>query len=106
MKLIKKEYVGTHPVYSTNVNDNHNYITNTGIINANCVIDEDYEGEIHLSLVNTGDSLTEISEHEKIVQFILIPVNYSYPVEVYIKNLYNEFSERGEGGFGSTDNKK
>jgi dUTPase len=37
-----------------------------------------------------------------LVQFILVPVNYTNPEEVSMEELYSEVSERGEGGFGST----
>lgn len=66
------------------------------------VIDESYQGEIHLHLVNTSDRYIKISPGDKIVQFILIPVNYSIPEEVSEDSLFEEKSERGESGFGST----
>ena len=68
-----------------------------------CVIDEDYQGEIHLSLVNTSNDAIFIKEHEKIVQFILIPVLYAPLIEVNIETLYDEVTARKDGGFGSTD---
>jgi len=67
------------------------------------VVDEDYQGEIHISLVNTSLSNVIIEENEKIVQFILIPVLYDFVEEVPIEELYEIKSERGEGGFGSTN---
>jgi len=89
----------------------------TGLIVGACVVDEDYQGEIHLNVINTtqpfeiydadGHYSTDsgyvtINPGEKLVQFILLPVNYEIPVEVAIDELYEESSERGEGGFGST----
>ena len=70
-----------------------------------CVVDEDYQGEVHLNLTNTGNQLQIIERGDKIVQFILLPVNYANPVEVEPKDLYDETSQRGEGGFGSTGTK-
>lgn len=40
MKLIKKEYYGIQQTFNTNVETVHNYITEGGLINHNCVIDE------------------------------------------------------------------
>jgi dUTP pyrophosphatase len=71
-----------------------------------CVVDEDYQGEVHISLVNTGNDCVEINEHEKITQWVLLPVNYSKPEEVKLEELYLETTERGAGGFGSTDKKE
>lgn len=90
--------------------------TKTGMIVGACVVDEDYQGEIHLSLINTNSrgghwtgsgSMTpsgrvSINPGEKILQFVLIPVIYDMPVEVELKDLYEERSHRADGGFGST----
>lgn len=91
--------------------------TKKGIIFGAQVVDEDYQGELHLSLINTnqvvesfGDAeysidlgIVEIVPGEKIMQFLLVPVNYVLPEEVNtIDELYDEITERGEGGFGST----
>jgi dUTP pyrophosphatase len=69
------------------------------------VVDEDYQGEIHLSLVN-GSSLESsvINPGEKIVQMLLVPVSYETTEEVSsLEELYGgETTERGSGGFGST----
>jgi dUTP pyrophosphatase len=69
------------------------------------VCDEDYQGELHISIYNTSNDYVEIFENEKIVQFILIPVLYDIIEEVNIENLYSEVTERSDGGFGSTNNK-
>lgn len=90
--------------------------TKTGLIIGACVVDEDYQGEIHLSLINTNnsreifaegtyvklDGTVSISPGEKLAQFILLPVNYAMPEETGADKLYVEDTERGEGGFGST----
>lgn len=70
------------------------------------VVDADYEGEIHISLVNSGTHPVQIFEGEKIIQFLLQPVFYSSLDEVSFEDLYiNSTSQRGTGGFGSTDTK-
>jgi len=68
-----------------------------------CVIDEDYQGEVHLHVINIGDDVTEINPGEKLVQMILLKVLYA-GVEVIetLQELYPEESDRGAGGFGST----
>lgn len=72
---------------------------------ASCV-DVDYSGEIHINLVNTGEFPVEISEGEKIIQFLLQPVYYASLEEVSFNDLYLNFdSQRGAGGFGSTNTK-
>ena len=68
------------------------------------IIDSDYEGEIHINLVNTGAHPVQISEGEKIIQFLLQPVYYAAIEEVSFDDLYiNSTSQRGSGGFGSTN---
>lgn len=64
------------------------------------VVDEDYQGVIHLSLVNTSEDIVKINYGQKIIQFLLIPVFYDTVEEV--TELFTKASERGEGGFGST----
>jgi dUTP pyrophosphatase len=68
-----------------------------------CVIDQDYQGEIHLSLVNTGEKDVIVFQDEKIVQFIIIPIEYEDIEEVSENELWTSETERGEGGFGSTN---
>lgn len=67
-----------------------------------CVIDEDYQGEIHIHLTKIHGEPVSIEPGEKIAQFILMPVYYVKVEVVDIKDLYSEISNRGEGGFGST----
>lgn len=68
------------------------------------LIDEDYEGEIHIHLMNVGEYTQEILPDMKIAQFVLLPVDSRLPVEVSFEELYlNSTSERGTGGFGSTN---
>jgi dUTP pyrophosphatase len=91
--------------------------TKTGVVVGACVVDEDYQGEVHLSIINTNHpkefwkdgyyvtdpGYVQIEPGTKIMQFILVPVNYAEPREVgTLQELFPEVSERGEGGFGST----
>ena len=65
-----------------------------------CVVDEDYEGEIHLHMINTSDKEQVVVTGQKLVQFVLIPVAYLDIEEVY--EIQSRNTERGAGGFGST----
>jgi deoxyuridine 5'-triphosphate nucleotidohydrolase len=69
-----------------------------------CVVDQDYQSEILISLVNTGNSNVWIDEGAKLTQFILVPVFYDNIEEVAESDLYESKTKRGEGGFGSTGN--
>jgi dUTP pyrophosphatase len=77
--------------------------TKKSLIVGACVVDEDYQGEVHIHLFNNSSRDVEISAGDKIVQFILIPVLYADIVEIDIDSLYTETTVRGEGKFGSTD---
>lgn len=69
-----------------------------------CVIDEDYTGEVHISLFNITDNPVDIFANQKIVQLLLLKVDYCNAIQVNdLNTLYhNVESERGSGGFGST----
>ena len=67
------------------------------------VIDEDYQGEIHIHLINVGDEQVLIKPGMKVAQFILVPVAYAELEEVPNDELFTEVTERGAGGFGSTN---
>ena len=67
------------------------------------IIDEDYQGEIGLHIINIGNRPTFIEPGQKIVQFILVPVYYPELIECEtVEEVFSEETERGEGGFGST----
>ena len=72
-----------------------------------CVIDSDYEGQVHINLVNTHNSNpVRLEPGMKIVQGILLDCDFSQPTEskLSLEDFYaNSNSERGDGGFGSTD---
>lgn len=69
-----------------------------------CLIDSDYQGEIHIHLFNQGNQPVYIQGGEKIVQFKLAEVALVEPKDMKnIGVLYAEAkSSRGSGGFGST----
>lgn len=67
------------------------------------VIDEDYQGEVHINVVNTSEKLQNITAGSKLVQMILEETVYLQPKELPIEQLFDEESVRGEGGFGHTD---
>lgn len=66
------------------------------------IVDEDYQGEIHIHLVNVGGATVRIKPGMKIAQFILVPVSYEGLEEVPEAKLFSQTSERGEGALGST----
>lgn len=71
------------------------------------VIDEDYQGEVHLHLINVGDEPIAVSAGEKILQCIVMPIVYE-PVEIVETEdelWEGKVTERGSGGFGSTGTK-
>lgn len=72
-----------------------------------CVIDEDYQGEIHIDLKNIGTGSQTLEPGDKVTQVICLPVNYVSIEEVTSEEeLYGGLvTERGEGGFGSTGTK-
>ena len=66
------------------------------------VVDSDYQGEIHIHLVNTSDRTVEIAPGEKLVQFLLVPIDHGPITVVGEDELFSDASSRGAGGFGST----
>lgn len=70
------------------------------------VIDYSYQGEIHLNLINTSNQTIRIYEDMKIIQFIETPI-YISDIKIYdeLEDIYPEETDRGAGGFGSTDHK-
>jgi dUTP pyrophosphatase len=68
-----------------------------------CVVDEDYRGEVHLHVYNFGSKPVTISPGDKLVQFLMLRPEYSDVVEFEPDHcLFQEQTERGVGGFGST----
>ena len=75
---------------------------NFGLLVGACIIDEDYQGEIHLNVINTSREIICLTPGLKLVQFVLIPVFYDNLDEVDEDKLYLKQTERGIGAFGST----
>ena len=69
-----------------------------------CVIDEDYQGEIHIDVKNVGYKGQTLNPGDKIIQVLCLPVNYVSIEEVESEHeLFGDvITERGDGGFGST----
>lgn len=67
------------------------------------IIDEDFQGEMHIHIINLGNFPIQVKPGQKIAQFILVPVDYCELQEVPEDQLYEEVSERGSGCFGSTN---
>lgn len=68
-----------------------------------CVVDEDYQGEIYIHLINVGRCAETIIAGMKVVQLVLTPVSYEGVEVVDEEELFNQATERGKGGFGSTN---
>lgn len=68
------------------------------------IIDADYQGEIHIHIINAGNWPIRITPGLKIAQFVLVPILYD-TIEVVDNEeelFEGQSTERGEGGFGST----
>lgn len=78
-----------------------------GLVVGASIVDVGYEGECHIDLHNVSRKIQTIHAGDKIVQGILIPVNFALPEEVRTaEELYaGSSSDRGEGGFGSSGTK-
>lgn len=91
---------------SLNAHNKSGISTKKGLIYGAEVVDQDYTGEIHISIINTSNYIVEIMEGEKIIQFIQEPVNIGPLREVFSsEELFIDESERGDNWQGSTDNK-
>lgn len=81
--------------------------TKHGLVFGASTVDANYQGIIHISLINTTDKVVVLPLGMKVVQFIPRLIDVS-PIEVYnnisFEEFYKdfEFSNRGEGAFGST----
>lgn len=73
--------------------------TGMRIANAPGTIDSDYRGEVGVIMTNTFNSKWTIMSGDKIAQMVIAPV----PMIKWIETDNLDETERGEGGFGSTD---
>ena len=82
--------------------------TKQGLIFGAQVVDYEYQGEIHLSLIYTEDGTCEILPGQKILQFLEMPIFCSdirIDETLSPEEFYKIATSRGAGGFGSTDKK-
>lgn len=77
-----------------------------GLVIGACLIDHDYQSEIHLNVINTGNESVQIKTGEKLVQFMHLPVIHSFFQEICSEDFdkLKPDSTRGCGGFGSSGN--
>lgn len=74
---------------------------NQNLVIGACVIDSDYQGEIMIHLINVSDFTQVLEPGQKIVQFVAVPI--LYPELIETDELFLTETERGDGGFGSTN---
>jgi dUTP pyrophosphatase len=68
-----------------------------------CVIDEDYQGEVMVTLQNYSSMPISLRLGQKIVQLVRVPVFYDAIQEVDNATIFNDSKESERvGGFGST----
>ena len=91
--------------YGLFVKNKSGVATKKGLIVGAEVIDEDYQGEIEMHVINVGRDWVEVKPGEKLVQMVLLEVNYE-GVELVptLDHMYDSQTERGANGFGSTGN--
>lgn len=81
--------------------------TKHGLVYGAATVDANYQGIIHVSLINTSNYDVKLKLGAKAVQFIPRIIDTD-PVEVFDNISYEEFykdfefSNRGDGAFGST----
>lgn len=71
-----------------------------------CVDDLDYQGELHMHVMNVSKNPAKVFFGMKLAQFIHVPVDLSAPVikeGISSDEFFGSTSERGEGAFGSTN---
>jgi len=78
--------------------------TKHGIILSNTVglIDADYQGEIMLSIWNSGTHTYIIEPNERIAQLVFMPI---VRANIVVVDEFNSVTKRGKDGFGSTGKK-
>lgn len=69
------------------------------MVNAPGTIDSDYRGVVHVLLINLGDRPVTVERGDRIAQLVIAPVQRA---EWHVTGSL-EHTDRGIGGFGSTD---
>lgn len=80
--------------------------TQKGLDVMSCVIDSSYQGEWILSMCNTSGSIVSIKYGSKITQVLPLYINneaFGIVRGLSDKCFFRDKTERGDGGFGSTD---
>ncbi len=72
-----------------------------GIVLGNLVglIDSDYQGPLMVSTWNRGQATFRLEPMERLAQLVIVPV---VQAEFRVVDSFEQTSERGSGGFGST----
>ena len=77
-----------------------------GLIFGAQVVDYEYQGEIHISVINASSKTVRIYEDQKLIQFLEMPIFTSVIKEVKdTTDLYDKITDRGVQGFGDHDKK-
>lgn len=82
--------------------------TKDGIIFMAQVVDADYTGEVHMGIHNLSAKNLILKEGDKVIQFLHMPIYMTQMIEVD-NDTYNQMTQdtdRGQGGFGSTEGKR
>jgi dUTPase len=66
------------------------------------LIDEDFQGEMFITMLNYSNKPAKLEEGKKFIQIIRVPVYYDRFKIVPEADLYSEVTARGEGMMGST----
>ena len=83
-------------------NNKSGVATKLGLVFGAAVCDSSYQGEVHISQINTSAEELRLVPGQKVIQFLYMPVRLDTPTEVPFEELYNEETSRGANGFGST----
>ena len=86
---------------------NRSSVAKKGIIIGADVVDEGYNGEIHIHLIKVSGEPVTIKAGDKIAQLVIMPVLYEMLTEYSSKHYEDATSdsERQNKGFGSTGDK-
>jgi dUTP pyrophosphatase len=66
------------------------------------LVDQDYQGEIFITLVNYSNDKTTLQENQKLIQLVRVPVFYDEIEIVPVDQIHLQKTERGSGAMGST----
>lgn len=85
--------------YCIQVNPRSGKASNHGLVVGARIIDSPYRGELKINLINLGKDPYEVSCHDPVAQLLILPCA---GVMVQVDEI-SPVTERGLGGFGSTD---